>query len=662
MNRQVRVLRVSRLALGVMGLVLGGCGGIQPQGEIPPGEPVEVAGDVAIYQLTAESFNALPLQMKRYAWHLYRAGIAGRDVTYDQLAPRGLEIRRLLESLMSRDGGRDGDFPRQLREYAVRFWLGSGNYDPWSRRKFVPGFGYEAFVERAMGLSGVDGEYLEGLKPYLFESDFEPQLVVKAGTGDVLVASAVNLYAPEVARQAAEEFPGVHSLNSRLGYADGKVVEEVYRAGGDGVPPGRMAQALGKVTAELEAALAYAPESSREGLREFIRYLRTGEPDAFRRHSELWVQDREPPVDYVAGFVEVYDDPLGRRGTFEVMVMVEDRAAGQAVRALGQDAAWFEQRMPWDEKYRKHHFELPAARAVELVGGFGDGGPLSPCGVNLPNFQDLRQTIGTKNFIVTNVLAAGSVAEAQRWYQEFLPTTAEREAALRDWSARRLALVALHEVTGHGSGWVPSAPEVDPDARLGQYASTLEECRADLAAYWFIGEPHLVELGLVPRPLDWEGAFTAMLAGALMTLRDYPEGDRILDDHDRATWLAASYLLERGAARMESIAGKRYLRLVDAGVAREVVGELLAEIMRIKGTGDYPAARELVETYGVGFEPALRDEVVQRAGAVGFPRRKAFIMPELELVRNRMGGVKDVRVVYPRDFVGQMLKWGTDWN
>jgi len=622
------------------------------------GEPAEQVGNLWLYQLYSDHFDALPQPLKQYAYHIYRAGLAGRDITYDQLAPWGLEIRQLLDNMAVQPADDDTIFQRQFDQYRKRFWAFNGNYDPETRVKFVPEFTADRLAQRLERL-GLAGKF-ESLRPFIFNIAFLPVLVTKNTTSgnDPVSASAVNFYDRGLTRKEVEGFSSRYGLNSRLTKTGGQIVEEVYRAGAPDVAPGRMTAALENVISELETAREYAPDKSRTALTELIRYFRTGKETDFIHHQQLWVADNRSPVDYIFGFVEVYDDPLGKRGTFEAMVLVEDSAMSRAMTALAGDAAWFEARMPWADEFKKHEFTLPTARAFEVLGGFGDGGPQCPWGINLPNFQHLRETIGTKNFLLTNVMETGAEERGRKILAEFLPTREQLESATAFYMQRTVALVALHEVTGHGSGKVSAAVGGNPDAYLKEFASTLEEARADLTAYWFIGDSHLVSLEVIPAGLSREGAYRAMLAHSIANLRDVPTGDRLEEDHARGGWMNANWIVAHGGAVDTVINGKNYRLLTDLDKAHEAVGDLLAEIMRIKATGDFIAARKLVETYGIRFDPNLRDEVRARLEPLGLPERVAFIMPELELVQNKMGGVKDVKISYPRDFKGQMVRFG----
>ncbi|MBM3327585.1 MAG: hypothetical protein FJY65_11545 [Calditrichaeota bacterium] len=628
------------------------------------GEPALRQGNLAVYQLFCDSFDSLPLELKRYAYHLYRASVAGRAILFDQHAPRSLEIDHILRGLMTQDN-LPLQFKTKLEAYAVRFWAFNGNYDYETSRKFAPDFSYEEMVSavniaRKICPDLPDEAELQELKPFIFDVDFRPVLVNKNPSGgeDNISASAVNFYDTAISRAEIESAGCQMPLNGRLVKAGGALVEETYRAGAPNVPPGRMAGALREIIYELEAALQFAPDAAQPALKELIRYFHTGDMAAFDQHCRLWVKDTNCPVDYILGFIETYADPLGMRGSFEGMVFVEDTTASKAMQALAQDAEWFEQRMPWEERFKKTEFTLPTARAFSVLIGAGDGGPHCPAGINLPNDQRLRETVGTKNFLLTNVLETGSEDRARKLYQEFLPTEDERRIALAAYKSRLLALIAMHEVTGHGSGKADPSIPGDPADLLKEFSSTLEEARADLVAYYFIGDPHLIELGVHSPEVTREGAYRALMAGALVDLRDVPEGDQFEEDHARAGWLIANYILHKGVARLETIDGKRYYRLNDVETTRQAIGELLAEIQRIKATGDYNAAKKLVETFGMKFNPALRDEVVRRAKPLNLPERFAFIMPDLELVRNRMGGVEDVKIVHRGDFVKQMLEFG----
>ncbi|MFH0766412.1 MAG: peptidase M49, partial [Calditrichota bacterium] len=534
-------------------------------------------------------------------------------------------------------------------------------------RKFIPSFSPDnwrnAISRMDLKSLPVPLEQLPELNPYIFSPDYKPQLVNKspAEDGDPLLNSAVNLYNPDITYLEADTFDYQFELNGRLAKSSGQLVEEVYRAGAPDVAPGRRCENIKGMISELESALAYAPNESRPALTELIHYLQTGDHAAFYRYCELWTKDNSSPVDYILGFIEVYHDPLGRRGSYEGLIMIEDQEASAAMQALARNAAWFEARMPWAEEYKKQEFTLPSARAFQLLLGVGDGGPQCPAGINLPNDQRLRETVGTKNFLLTNVMDSGAEERTRILFEEFLPTPEQRTQALTCLREQSRAMVAMHEVIGHGSGRKDPRLEGDPALLLKEYGSTLEEARATLVALWFVGDPHLVELGVIPAEVPREGVYRGLLAGDLIGLRDYPEGSYIENDHARAGHLMVNYILAQGGAELTVINNKRYLLLTNIESAHQAVGDLLAKIQRIKATGDYPAAKDLVETYGVRFDSGLRDEVIARIKPLDLPDRKAFIMPELELVRNKMGGVTDVKIVYPRDMIKQMTNFGA-WS
>lgn len=609
--------------------------------------------NLAIYQLYCPEFNSLPEHLQSYAYHLCRAAIAGRDIIFDQTIPRGLEIRELLDSL-----AQNNDFQPALREkftrYAVKFWSANGNYDLETSRKFVPEFTIEELPDPLE-----DQIVASGLKAYMFDIGFLPILVNKSPSeGDAITASAVNFYDRGITRAQAEGVTPLYQLNGRYALAGGGIVEEVYRAGSPDIAPGRMAGALENVVTELEMALTYAPEGSREALQALIEYFRTGSAEAFDRHCRLWVQDNSSPVDYILGFIEVYQDPLGKRGSFEGGVFIVDSSETAMMKTLAENAAWFEARMPWEDRFKKQEFTLPSAKAVKVLLGTGGEGPHCPSGINLPNDQRLRETVGTKNFMLTNVMGSGSLDRAKQLFAEFIATPEERSLALQGYDSRRSVMVALHEVVGHGSGKADPSLSGDPLDQLQEFASTLEEARADLVAWWFVGDPKLIELGVHSSEVTRKSAYTAMLAYSLVDLRYVPEGDQYEEDHARAEHLINNFIISRGGAKVELIDGKHYCRLIDEEKAHQAVGELLAEIQRIKATGDFPTARKLVETYGIKFDPSLRDEVIARAKPLNVPDRLAFVMPEIEQIKNRMGGVKGYQISYPKDFVVQMVKFG----
>ncbi len=618
--------------------------------------------NLAIYQLYCPEFDALPERLQRYAYHLCRAAVAGRDIIFDQTIPKGLEIRQLLDSLILREDIEPA-LKDKIRRYTIKFWSANGNYDPETSRKFVPEF---TFDEMMIALHGSRQENESQLmhqetffKLYIFDPDFLPVLVNKnPSKGDAVTESAVNFYDRGITRTQVEAQKPRYPLNGRYALAGGQIVEEVYRAGAPDVAPGRMADRLENVVTELESALTYAPDASRPALEALIEYFRTGEPEAFDRHCRLWVQDNSSPVDYIIGFIEVYQDPLGMRGSFEGGVFITDSAETAMMKTLATNAAWFEERMPWEERFKKKDFTLPSAKAVKMLMGIGGEGPHSPSGINLPNDQRLRETVGTKNFMLTNVMGSGAKDRANQLFAEFIPTEMERQIALEGLDSRRSAMVALHEVVGHGSGKADASLAGDPLDQLKEFASTLEEARADLVAWWFVGDPRLVELGVHSTEVTKKSAYTAMLAYTLIDLRDVPEGDQYEEDHARAGHLINNFIIAKGGARIELIDGKHYCRLVDEELTHKAVGELLAEIQRIKATGDYPAAKKLVETYGIKFDPKLRDEVIARAKPLNVPDRIAFAMPEIELIKNKMGGIRGFEIKYNKDFAGQMIRFG----
>ncbi len=632
---------------------------------IPPrGEPVLRCGNLAVYQLFCESFEQLPLELKRYAYHLYRASVEGRAILFDQHSPRSLEIDALLRLLFEQEN-LPSDFKTKLESYAIRFWAFNGNYDYETSRKFTPEFSFDELLSVVKEFRSTIPELpsdveLEELKPYIFDINFKPILTNKnpVDNEDNISASAVNFYDEGITRSDIEHIAVRLSLNGRFAKVGDSIIEEIYRTGTPDIPPGRMAEALKRVVVELESALQFAPDDAQPALKELINYFRTGDPEAFNRHCRLWVKETTCPVDYIIGFIESYADPLGMCGSFEGMVFVEDTITTKIMRALAQNAEWFEHRMPWDERFKKKSFTPPTARAFNVLVGTGDGGPHCPAGINLPNDQRLRETVGTKNFLLTNVLETGAEDRARILYREFLHTDEERQIALAGFKSRHLALIGLHEVVGHGSGRADPQILGDPSDMLKEFGSTIEEARADLVAYYFIGDPYLVELGVHSPEVTRQGAYCAMLAGALIDLRDVPEGDQFEEDHSRAGWLIANYIISKGGACVESIDDKHYFRLKDVDVAHNAIGELLSEIQRIKATGDYLSAKRLVETYGIKFDPKLRDEVVKRARPLNLPERFAFVMPELELVKNKMGGVKDVKIIHRGDFIKQMLDFG----
>jgi len=632
---------------------------------------VEQAGGVALIQLYAEGFEKLTPRERVLVYHLAEAGIAGDPIYYDQVSPNGLELKRLLEGIWTHPQGIPPAVLEKIRAYTKLFWVHHGNYDSDSARKFVPEFTpleFRAAARQALKNGANLGvksqraldERLKRLERAIFDPTYRPVLTAKNPPPgqDILTASASNLY-ERVTQADLERFKPRYPLNSRVVKRTGRVIEEVWRAGTpDGkVPPGRYAAQIRRIIESLERAAAVAGPPQAGALRKLIRYYQTGEQADWYAYNIAWLKAASR-VDAINGFIEQYLDPRSEKGAFESVVTFVDAERTRLMRALADNAQYFEDRMPWREEYKKKGITAPVADVVTVVSTAGEGGPLTAAGINLPNEQDIRERHGSKSVLLANVSDAFAAAVGEKAAEEFSSTEEELLRARRHRAQARNLLVAMHEVLGHASGKVREKLKDDPRAYLKEYYSALEEARADLVALWNFADPKLAELGIADQEEVMKAAYDGEVRGALVMLRQYPQSDQIEEDHDRGTQMIMHYLMDRHAC-IEPVTrdGKIYLRVTDYREMHRGVGELLAELMRIKAEGDYDAIKKLMDTYGVKLNPSWRDQIEERAARIGLPKHSAFISPLIEPVRDAAGKIVDARARHTLDFAEVMLTY-----
>jgi dipeptidyl-peptidase-3 len=471
---------------------------------------------------------------------------------------------------------------------------------------------------------------------------------------DILLASANNLYGG-VSMADLEDFEERYPLNSRLVKRAGHLVEEVYRLGG------RYDRQIREIVEHLRAAMAVARPATASALQALVRFYETGETDDRRNSDIAWVQDQASPVDTINGFIEVYLDARGIKGAWEAVVFYVNREKTEGIRKLAREAQWFEDHMPWAPEYRKQGVTGVTGRAIDVIVEAGDTGPISPIGINLPNDQWVRERYGSKSVLLSNVLDAYERSTPAEFRSEFSWTPQEAERA-EAWGPLAAELTTtMHEVIGHGSGKVSERLRGNPQAALKEQFSALEESRADLVALYYLPDPKLVELGLLPAEhhddivrAEYEG----YARNALVQLRRVREGTQLEEDHMRNRQMIVHWLVANTRAiEVRRRDGRTYYVMADARAFHDGVGRLLAEVQRIWAEGDHPAARELFERYGVHFDPAVRDEVVARVDHLNLPSYTGFVMPRLEAVRDDRGAIQDVTVSYPLDLATQMLEY-----
>lgn len=621
--------------------------------------------DIRILRYQVPAFEGLTLKEKLFIYYLSRAALAGRDILWDQNNKYNLRIRRVLEKIL-RDyrGDRECEEFKAFVLYAKKVFFANGIHHHYSMDKFIPVFSKEYF-RSLLAAVGREKEF-EGLERILFDRDYMAKRVVLDGAKDLVKASANNYYSG-VTQQEVEDFyklpsggegqPISRGLNSTLVKKDGKLVEEVWKIGG------KYSNEITNIVKALEKAQEYAlTEQQREVICLLIEYYKNGDLAVFDAYSIAWLQEQESPVDFINGFIEVYGDPLAYKASWESVVEIVDAAACERTNKLAENALWFEKNAPIEDRFKKTQVSGITARVMQVAMLGGDCHPATPIGINLPNAEWIRERYGSKSVTLDNITYAyhrasqGSGVTAEFAYSE----AEKRKAELYGYEGGNLH-TDLHECLGHGSGKM--MPGVTTEA-LKNYYSTLEEARADLFALYYIADPKLLELGIITGPEVAECEYDTYIRNALLTqLTRIKPGDSLEEAHMRNRQLIASWVYEQGkeAKVIEKIweQGKTYFVIRDYEALRMLFGKLLAEVQRIKSEGDYPAARDLIETYGVKVEEELHREVLERYRKLNVPPYAGFINPVYTLVKAG-GEITDVRIHYPDNFLEQMLKYGEE--
>ena len=622
---------------------------------------LERVDDAAVVQIYADGFTTLPLRDKILVWHLYLAALAGRDIYYDQRHALNLDIRDCLEAILRHGEQIDADVLAEIRRYTKLFWINTGPFNNLTARKFVLNLSRDELAGAMQAAARAGATFtdrpealLDRLSPMLFDPSCDAVVTNKTpGAGrDFLEASANNLYVG-VRMSDLGTFSERYGLNSRLVARDGRLVEEVCRIGG------KYDLQIRAIVGHLENAVRFAPTALAASLRALIEFYRTGEETDRMAYDIAWVSDQESRVDTINGFVEVYMDPRGVKGAWEGLVYIVNEEKTRKIQTLAAHAQWFEDHMPFDPRYRKSSVLGITAKAIEVIVETGDSGPLTPIGINLPNDQAIREQCGSKSVSLFNVNEAYEESTPEGMRTEFA-WTAEEEARSKRWGAFSQELATeIHEVIGHGSGRMADGV-ASPHLRLKEQYSAVEESRADLISLYFLADPKIAELGITSRADHAEivqTAFEYYARNALVQLRRIRQGTTIEEDHMRNRQMIVGWLIEHtGAIDVRTRDGKTYYVMTAAAAFREGAGRLLAEVQRIKSEGDYVAARALFDTYGIHFDPALRDEVVARVDALQLPSYTAIVMPRLT-PRYRDGEVVDVEISYPCDLETQMLEY-----
>lgn len=641
---------------------------------------VEQFADLQILRYRVPGFEQLSLRQKQLIYYLSQAALEGRDILFDQNGKYNLQIRRLLEAVYTHfEGDRTSEPFRALEVYLKRVWFSNGIHHHYACDKFVPGF-TAAYLEEVIQSLPAEvlpleegetcGAMCDKLFPVIFDSAVMPKRVNQADGEDLVQTSAANYY-EGVTQQEAEAFyaaqkkaddpePVMYGMNSRLVKKDGRIYEQVWKVGG------MYSAAIEKIIIWLEKAETVAEnDAQREVIRLLIEFYRSGDLKVFDAYSIAWLKDTGSQVDFVNGFIESYGDPLGMKASWESIVNFMDMEATHRTETISSNAQWFEDHSPVDARFKKEEVKGVSAKVITAAILAGDLYPSTAIGINLPNSNWIRSVHGSKSVTIGNLTDAyNKAARGNGFREEFVYSDVERELLEKYADITDDLHTDLHECLGHGSGKL--LPGVDPDA-LKAHGSTIEEARADLFGLYYLPDAKMVELGLVPDAEAYKAEYYSYMMNGLMTqLVRIEPGCTVEEAHMRNRQLIARWALEHGkdekVVEMVVLDGKTYVRINDYAKLRTLFGKLLAEIQRIKSEGDYEAARQLVETYGVQVDPVLHAEVLQRYRSLHLAPYKGFLNPVYTPQTDAGGNIVDVQISYTEGYAEQMLRYSRDYS
>ena len=641
---------------------------------------VEQFADLQILRYRVPGFEDLSLKQKELVYYLTEAALEGRDILFDQNGKYNLRIRRMLEAIYTNYKGdkNSADF-KNMETYLKRVWFSNGIHHHYGSEKFMPGFSQDFLKQAVLGVDPTllplaEGQTVEQLCeeifPVIFDPTIMPKRVNQADGEDLVLTSACNYY-DGVTQAEAEAFyakmkdpkdetPISYGLNSRLVKENGKIQEKVWKVGG------LYTQALEKIVYWLKKAEGVAEDDAQKAaISKLIEFYETGDLKTFDEYAILWVKDLNSRIDVVNGFTESYGDPLGMKASWESLVNFKDLVATQRTEIISSNAQWFEDHSPVEAQFKKSEVKGVSAKVITAAILAGDLYPATAIGINLPNANWIRAHHGSKSVTIGNITDAyNKAAHGNGFNEEFVYSDAERELIDQYSDLTDELHTDLHECLGHGSGKL--LPGVDPDA-LKAYGSTIEEARADLFGLYYVADPKLVELGLLSSNEAYKAQYYTYLMNGLMTqlVRIQP-GNTVEEAHMRNRQLIARWVFEKGAAdkvvELVKKDGKTYVVVNDYEKVRQLFGELLAEIQRIKSTGDFAAARALVEDYAVKVDPVLHAEVLERYKKLNLAPYKGFVNPKYEAVTDANGTITDVKVSYDEGYAEQMLRYSKDYS
>jgi dipeptidyl-peptidase-3 len=641
----------------------------------------EQFADIKIQRYQVPGFETLSAKQKELVYYLYEAALSGRDMIYDQNFKHNLRIRRTLEGILEHyTGDRNSADFKQFLTYAKRVWFSNGIHHHYSNNKFVPEFSQAYFAQLIKNSSKAKfplqkgesmDQFISFLSPILFDAKVAAKRV-NLDEGDDLLKTSANNYYEGVSQPEAEAFyaklidknnprPVSYGLNSKLTKENGKIVEKVWKVGGMYGP------AISKIVYWLEKASAVAEnEKQKLALDKLIQYYKTGDLKTFDEYSIAWVNDTDSRVDVVNGFIEVYGDPLGYRGAYESVVSIRDLEASKRIKAIGDQAQWFEDNSPIQAEHKKKNVTGISAKVITAVVEAGDAAPSTPIGINLPNANWIRKEHGSKSVNLGNIVYAYNQANSKgSALTEFAFSEAEVARSRKYGPLAGDLHTDMHEVIGHASGQI-NAGVGTPKQTMKSYASAIEEGRADLVALYFLLDPKMVELGIIPSLEVGKAEYDTYIRNGLITqLARLAPGENIEEAHMRNRQMVAKWAYEKGKADnvIEKVSreGKTYFKINDYEKLRGLFGQLLRETQRVTSEGDLAGAKHLIETYGVKVDQALHKEVLARYAKLNIAPYSGFIQPKLSPVVSD-GKITDVKVSYPVDFVKQMLEYGKQYS
>lgn len=649
----------------------------------PSGTVVDRFADIEVMRYVVPGFDDLTLSQKKLIYFLTEAALHGRDILWDQNGKYNLPIRQLIESVYTNyTGDRSSEEFRNFELYLKQVEFGNGVYHHYSTDKFTPRFSQKWFDAQVSALEKADRlpvnkSQLPVLAKVIFDSSFMPKRVNQAAGQDLITTSAVNMYEnitqPEVEayyaalKDTADLTPVSYGLNSRLVKdADGTIREQVYKVGG------YYSDAIEKIVADLEKALPFAENQQQKAvIEELVKFYRTGSLKTFDDYSILWAEDTDSQVDFINGFIESYGDPLGMTGSWESIVNFRDEKSSARTRTLASSAQWFEDHSPVDPKFRKPEVKGVSAKVINAAILAGDAYPATPIGINLPNANWIRAAHGSKSVTIENITRAyDDASHGNGFNEEFVIDQPTIDLLDKYLFITDNLHTDLHECLGHGSGRL--MPGVDPDA-LKEHGSAIEEARADLFALYYLADPKMIELGLLDNPEAYKAEYYKYILNGLMTqLMRIEPGKDIEEAHMRNRQLIAAWAFDHGhkdnVIELVKKNGKTFIRINDYNKLRDLFGQLLHEIQRIKSEGDYAAGAALIDKYAVKVDPELHREVLDRYARLDIAPYKGFVNPvyvAVDAAGNATAdpsAITDVKVTYEEGYIPQMLRYSRDYS